>query len=79
MSMESGYFLFLFHVTATPLFAMTQPALLPCKFFLGFSEKMRIICMSSSGIYIQFIHGKIKPDCGFYWPDFMFRFFCRIQ
>ena len=77
MSMESGYFLL--HVTAAPLFAMTQPALLPCKFFLGFSEKVRIIRMSSIGIYIQFAHGKIKSDCGFYWPDFMFRFFCRIQ
>ena len=66
MSMESGYFLFLFHVTAAPLFAMTQPALLPCKFFLGLSEKVRIVCMSSIGIYIQFTHGKIKSDCDFY-------------
>ena len=46
---------------------------------IGFSEKVGIICMSSMGIYIQFAHGKIKSDCGFYWPDFMSRFFCRIQ
>ena len=78
---EHGVWLFSFSASCNGCspFRNDSACAAPLQVFPGIFGKVGIICMSSMGIYIQFAHGKIKSDCGFYWPDFMFRFFCRIQ
>ena len=79
MCMDPRHFFLLFFVTIAPLPAMTQFSLRFRQFFLAVSEIVRITCMFSIGIYIEFFHGKVESDGLPCVPYFHWLFFTKIQ